>query len=148
MYNLYDVFRDKNEIIKSVGLEYANLDYKSLILLLISNLQLFNMLEGNSNNVINNSRFYKLLFDTNYLKKYKNMYFLDVLLLEMNNSSSKALIKLHGSESAIQLTLQCRDLINNTNYDSDYSNNYYDNLIPSEIVQQILLNETDLDIRS
>ena len=32
------------------------------------------MLEGNSNNVINNSRFYKLLFDTNYLKKYKNMY--------------------------------------------------------------------------
>lgn len=125
MYNLYDLFRDRDSIIKSIGLEYNNLSYESSLILLIFNAKLFNILDNDSVNVTNNNQFHKLLSNIKYCNDYKNMYLLDAILLNVNTESSRSLIQLYGSNRA-------KDKISNP-------------ILPSEILTKILLEQTDID---
>lgn len=125
MYSLYDLFRNKEEIIRSIGTEYGGLDYNSLILILINNCKFYNLLDNDSINIVNNPIFYQLLFSVEYSEKYKDLYFLDVILLSINNEYSRNLIHKYGTNKA-------KDNISNS-------------IFPKDILLKILLEQTDLD---
>ena len=64
MYNLYDIFVDKNSILKSIGYEYNSLSYNEAVSKLIFNMLSYNMLESLSLNIVKNSEFLSLLSET------------------------------------------------------------------------------------
>ena len=127
MYSLYDIFSSRNKILSSIGLEYSDLDYNSLILILISDVKSYNMFDKDSNNVISNPQFYQLLEATKY---NQNTYLLDTILLRMNDRSSQTLIQLHSTKSVTE---------------PFYKDMMFDIIVPNEIQQQILLYQTDID---
>lgn len=123
--NVYELFRDKSEIIKSVGVEYSKLDYNSLLLILINNFKIFNMLDVNSSIITNDPKFYELLFSIKYETKYQDMYQLDAILLSLNAIEARTLIQLYGSNKA-------KDSI-------------YNPIFSKDILYNILMHQTDLD---
>lgn len=128
MYTLYDVFVNKNSIVKSIGLEYNDLDYESCILILISNMKYYNLLDNNSNSVVSDKQFYELLSSVGHNKEYKDMYFLDAILILLNSQASISLVMLYGSEKAKN------DIINGDIV-----------LVSNDVLKIILLDQTDLN---
>lgn len=105
MYNLYDIFVDKNSILKSIGYEYNSLSYNEAVSKLIFNMLSYNMLESLSLNIVKNSEFLSLLSETDsqltQLKWYSNkLYKLDLILLTINNEECRYLISQYGSDLA------------------------------------------------
>ena len=123
--NLYEVFTNRERIIKSVGEEYSNLDYDSLLILLISNMTLFNMLDSESTTIASDPKFWTLLSSVKYDNKYKGMYFLDVILLSLNTPEARSLIQSHGSNKA--------------------KDGIYNPIFSQEVLNNILSRQTDLD---
>lgn len=124
MYNLYNIFVRKENIVKSIGLEYSSLDYNSCILILIDDMVHSNLLDDNSKSIVNNPKFYQLLFEVKYEDAYAGMYFLDTILFLLNTEASKSLIMLNGT-----------NITNISDIDS----------VPDDILKILLLEQTDLN---
>lgn len=138
MYTLYDVFSyNRDVIVKSLGIEYSEINTTTLRMLLIHNLKLYSLLDRDSIDVSNDTNFYNLLqlsseelllnSDSNLynLNNYK-MYMLDLVLLTLNTESSNNLVYKYGSEYA-------RSMLNIQ-------------LFPKEIMYKIILSTTDRDL--
>lgn len=128
MYNLYDIFRDKDSVIKSVGSEYTELDYSSLAIVLLSNVRLFNLLDDTSKRIVDDPQFYLILSNIKHKEEYEDMYLIDVILLELNNEDSKHLINNYGSSKAKD-TLLSQSLV----------------VLPMDIARTILFDQYDLN---
>lgn len=135
MYSLYDLFVDGDSIVKCIGLEYKLLDYRSQLLILINNMKSFNLLDSNSNNIVNDSRFYQLLFDIKY---FNSIHLLDAILLELNNNIS-------NTYSIIPIEIQNEILLNQTDLHTivnfyNSSSHYHNLLNNSNFLKQLMTN--------
>ena len=105
-YSLYDAYtHNRDKIVKCVGIEYFNLNIKNLRILLIHKLRQFKLLDIDSINITENTKFYPLISKSSeelskFSKYNSELYELDLILLELNTESSINLIVKYGSNKA------------------------------------------------
>lgn len=124
MYTLYDVYSyTRDNIIKSIGLEYDKLDIISLRILLINNLVQFNKLNENSIEVIKDNTFWSLISNSHQellllLNDHNPNNFcceLDLILLNLNTDSSINLVNQYGTIGVAERSEYTKSLINQNN---------------------------------